>query len=122
LACMNCPERFKRRSAGKSSGAWDSAGTTRVRLDRSQAFASYAAAVLKDCPAAFCGVAAAKSMLPLAADFGRLILAFHFFVYKTKVSPATVRGRIDPALERSGSKQNARGYQWLSRCQARLTA
>jgi hypothetical protein len=46
-------------------------------LNRSQTFATHATAVRKDAPAAFAGVAVQKSMLPLAAHLGGLILAFH---------------------------------------------
>ena len=47
------------------------------RLDRRQAFASDAAAVAQRGFAALARIAVEKSVLPFAADFRRLILAFH---------------------------------------------
>jgi len=46
-------------------------------LNRRQAFAALAAAVAQRGAAAFGGFAGKKPVLPFAADFRRLILAFH---------------------------------------------
>jgi hypothetical protein len=46
-------------------------------LNRRQAFASHAAAIGKRGFAALARIAVKKSVLPFAADFRRLILAFH---------------------------------------------
>jgi hypothetical protein len=45
--------------------------------NRSQTFAAHAAAVAQDCPAALGGIAGQKAVLPFAANFRRLVLAFH---------------------------------------------
>lgn len=47
------------------------------RLHRRQAFAAHATAIGQNGPAALAGVARKEPMLPPAADFRRLILAFH---------------------------------------------
>jgi hypothetical protein len=49
------------------------------KSNRRQAFASHAAAIPQCGLAAFGRIAIEKSVLPFAADFRRLILAFHKF-------------------------------------------
>jgi len=47
------------------------------RSNRRQAFAAHAAAIPQNAFAALGRIAGQKAMLPLAADFRRLVLAFH---------------------------------------------
>jgi len=67
----------------------------RAKSDRRQAFAAEAAAVGEDGLAALGGIAVEKSVLPFAADFRRLILAFHKFRFVSAwKTPLTERRRI----------------------------
>jgi len=54
-------------------------GRGHAKSNRRQALATKPAAVAQDGLAAFARIAVEKSMLPFAADLGRLILAFHKF-------------------------------------------
>lgn len=63
------------------------------RLHGGQPLAADAAAIGEGGLAAFGGVAVQKTMLPLAADLGRLILTFH----KIKTPPKAERGTL-PAV------------------------
>ena len=98
-----CPSREARPSR-RRPGSGDWCGMR--RLYRCQAFASGAAAVPQRGAAAFCGFAGKKPVLPLAADFRRLILAFHKFKFRSiprgKLHP-TERGRI--AMKRLVSRR-----------------
>jgi hypothetical protein len=52
-----------------------------AQSDRGETFAALAAAVGQNGAAAFAGIAVEKPVLAFAADFRRLILAFHKFKY-----------------------------------------
>ena len=67
----------------------------RARSDLRQAFAAVAAAVGERGLAALARIAVEKSVLPFAADFRRLILAFHKFRFVSAwKTPLTERRRI----------------------------
>jgi hypothetical protein len=93
-----CARRDERLSAGVSAIR----GMTRAQrmaLYRRQAFAAHATAVGQRGLAALGGVAVEKPVLAFAADFRRLILAFHKF--KSMVSgKKPERGRIAPCEAR----------------------
>jgi hypothetical protein len=75
--------------------------------NRRKTFATEAAAIAQDGPAAFGGFAGAESVLPLAADFGRLILSFHKFNFVCAPAPNEQRSI---AIKRQVSRQQSAIY------------
>jgi hypothetical protein len=70
------PKRWRLAAGGWGLAAGDWAGMS-GGLNRRQAFAAHAAAIGKRGFATLARIAVKKSVLPAAADFRRLILAFH---------------------------------------------
>ena len=82
----------------------DSAGMNARGLNRGQAFASDAAAVAQRGFAALARIAVKKSVLPFAADFRRLILAFHkWFSVLPGERPERARIAMKRLVSRRGS-------------------
>jgi hypothetical protein len=90
----------------------------RAKSDRRQAFAAVAAAVGERGLAAFARIAVEKSVLPFAADFRWLILAFHKFRFVSAwKTPLTERRRVTVKrlVSRRGSivNKDVNGKNWL---------
>jgi hypothetical protein len=82
------------------------------KSNRREAFAAEAAAVAQDGLAALARIAVEKSVLPFAADFRWLILAFHKFKFAISAweTPLTEQRRVTMKrlVSRRGSRINSR--------------
>lgn len=79
----SCPKRNRARRGNRNPG--DGVSAMRPgKLYRSQALAAHGAAAAENLPAAFAGIPVKEPVLPFAADFRRLILAFHASVSRFK--------------------------------------
>jgi len=81
-------------------------------LNRRQAFASHAAAIGQRGFAALARIAVKKPVLPFAADFRRLILAFHKLF---SVLPAEKPERARITMKRLVSRRGFNGNKVVSR-------
>ncbi len=89
-----------------------------TKSNRRQAFAAHAAAVGQRGLAALGGIAVQKPVLAFAADFRRLILAFHKF--KSKSSPAQKPERARIAVNGLVSRQASRFTSHSTRAGCRI--